>query len=354
MSKQDEKDEQAGAIFVSHASEDLALVKALVELMKAGLGVPEAAIFCTSLKGHGIPLGEDFSDYMKTKIQKPRLVILLITPAYLESLFCLMETGAVWSRSLNPMPIVVPPVSYASVTKTLGLIQAWRIDDEDGLVDFKAKVLAAVTNTEPRTEHTWMAKRADWLRNLPELLRTLPPATRVAKATHDAVVQTVEAQNNTIADLEAQRDQHLSTIAELRALKDREALIAYDTAKGNTGPKQEFERLLSALSQARPERLSLHVYQHILLEHSGGDPTPDWEGYKDLFSAAHEYRFIDGDQPSAPGRWDGPKLRKVESALYDLRAFLKDIDNGEFVREQQEAGEPMELNDREFWERHLG
>lgn len=346
-------DQDSGAIFISHASADVELVKALVELMKAGMGVPESAIFCTSLKGHGIPFGQDFNAYMKSKIQNPKLVILLITPAYLESHFCLMETGAVWSRSLNPLPIVVPPVSYSSVTRTLGLIQTWSIDDEDGLVDFRQKVLEVIQTLEPRGDHAWMQKRAEWLRRLPDLIENLQKSTMVARATHDNALKTIEAQNEAISDLEAKSDELRATITELRALKDREALKDHDKAKGVTGPEEEFNELISALSRARPERLSLHVYRHILLERSGGNPTPDWDGYRDLFNLAGEYRFIDETHNSAPGRWDSPKLRAAKEALGTLQRFLDDIDNGDFVREQEDAGTPMDLKDREFWEHHI-
>jgi len=106
-------------IFISHAVADKSLARLFVDLLKEGIGVPSAAIFCSSLKGHGIPFTEDFNDYMKQQIQAPKLVVLIMTPAYLESAFCLMELGASWANSLKALPVVVPPVAFDTVSKTL-------------------------------------------------------------------------------------------------------------------------------------------------------------------------------------------------------------------------------------------
>jgi len=88
-------------IFVSHAVADQPLAKLLVDFLKEAIGVPSSAIFCSNVKGHHIPFGEDFNDYIKQQIQKPRLVILVMTPAYMESSFCLMELGAAWAPATH-------------------------------------------------------------------------------------------------------------------------------------------------------------------------------------------------------------------------------------------------------------
>ncbi len=132
-------------IFISHAVADQALAKMLVDFLKEAIGVPEPAIFCSSVKGHHIPLGEDFNAYIKQQLQNPKLVILLMTPAYMESSFCLMELGAAWARNAASLAVVVPPISYHEVTKTLGLKQAWDITDKPGLVDFRELIVGIAT-----------------------------------------------------------------------------------------------------------------------------------------------------------------------------------------------------------------
>jgi hypothetical protein len=47
-------------IFLSHAVADQRLEKLLVDFLKEAIGVPNNTIFCSGVKGHDIPLGEDF------------------------------------------------------------------------------------------------------------------------------------------------------------------------------------------------------------------------------------------------------------------------------------------------------
>ena len=62
------------AIFISHAVADQKLAKLLVDFLKEGIGVPNSAIFCSSVKGHGTPLTEDFNNYIREKMKNPKLV----------------------------------------------------------------------------------------------------------------------------------------------------------------------------------------------------------------------------------------------------------------------------------------
>ncbi|WFU31285.1 toll/interleukin-1 receptor domain-containing protein [Bradyrhizobium brasilense] len=105
------------------------------------------SIFCSSVDGHNIP-PEDFNAYIKNQIETPNLVILLMTPAYMESLYCLMELGAAWVQSSKSLPIVVPPVAFDVVTKTLDLRQAWKIDATNGS-----------STSRPSFSHQYRARR---------------------------------------------------------------------------------------------------------------------------------------------------------------------------------------------------
>jgi hypothetical protein len=73
------------AIFISHAAKDEQLVEEFVDLLQVGIGVHPDDIFCSSLPGMGIPIGTDFINYIKCKVQNPDLVILVVTPAFWSS-----------------------------------------------------------------------------------------------------------------------------------------------------------------------------------------------------------------------------------------------------------------------------
>ncbi|MGG7577959.1 toll/interleukin-1 receptor domain-containing protein [Rhizobium sp. Nf11,1] len=122
-------------VFISHATADARLAKLMVNFLKEAVGVKDGDVFCNSITGHGVPLMADFNGYIRDQIEQPYIVLALVTPAYFDSDFCLMELGAAWSKSLKTLAVVVPDVSFDIVTKTLGLKQAWRINDHiQGLV----------------------------------------------------------------------------------------------------------------------------------------------------------------------------------------------------------------------------
>ena len=54
----------------------------------------------------GIPGGTNFVDHIKSQIQKPDLILLMLSPNYMESMFCLCELGAGWAMSHDMIPII--------------------------------------------------------------------------------------------------------------------------------------------------------------------------------------------------------------------------------------------------------
>jgi len=188
-----------GKVFISHATADAALAKLVVNFLKEAVGVRDADIFCSSLPGHSIPLMEDFNQYIKDQIEQPALVLALLSPAYFDSDFCLMELGAAWAKSLKTLAVVTPEVPFDLVTRTLGLKQAWRINDHTRLSEFRDAFKGL--DLESRSSTTWEGKSAEWRRRMPTILRGLSSSQLVAKATLDSALAEV-ANVNRIADEE--------------------------------------------------------------------------------------------------------------------------------------------------------
>jgi len=229
-------------IFISHAVADKRLAKLLVDFLKEAIGVPASAIFCSSVKGHRIPLGEDFNTYIKQQIQRPKLVILLMTPAYMESSFCLMELGAAWAQSSMNIAIVVPPIDYDTVTKTLGLKQAWKITDKSGLIDLRNVVRETMPDLEERLDHTWDDKRTQWGVDLKKILSKLQQATKVDADKHEKA----------LADLR-ERDEEVERLENaLARAQERYSELEKGQRQGRSeGIKQENVRLASGAERIR-------------------------------------------------------------------------------------------------------
>ena len=339
-------------IFVSHATADKALARVLVDLLKEGIGVPGHAIFCSSLKGHGIPFTEDFNDYMKEQIQKPKLVILLMTPSYLESAFCLMELGASWAKSLTALPVVVPPVEFDIVSKTLGLKQAWGINDAAGLTDLRKLVRDNLT-TEPRDDHTWDEKRAEWKLKLKKVLKDLAPASNVPAATHNALKASAADQGGEIVALQAMLEKANDTIEALKTAKNPSDVKSIMANHSDEDADSVFEELLDEVKGARPKEASNAVFKHILLDHFDLAGGINWySSDRDEFERAIQYKLFSPDDGHAV-QWGGAKLKPLSKAIGNLITFLASDEGDALAKEHQADGIPMEADDLGFWEYHL-
>ena len=339
-------------IFISHAVADKKLAKALVAFLKEAIGVPEKSIFCSSVEGHGIPLGADFNKYMKSKIQKPKLVILLITETYLERHFCLMELGAAWAISLNACPIVVGDVPFSTVTNTIGLKQAWDISNRTGLNDLKQMIEATNIKLEKRGLHAWDDKRSEWDKKLARILPKLPKGTMATRQELDKARDRVLDQEETISDLERQLGRASEQIDSLKACKNADQVDDVVKEFSDTSLDVEFKSLTDALSKAMPTRIWSGVYLHVLLDYFDLAGEIDWFNDKDEFKTAIQYKLISGDEGHQV-LWGTNKLKKIETALIAISDFLENPENSQFISAKEDQDVPMELADRAFFEHHL-
>lgn len=340
-------------IFISHAVADKALADKFVAFLKEAIGVPAKSIFCSSVEGQGIPLGDDFNEYMKTQIQSPKLVILLMTPRYMESWFCLMELGATWAKSLKALPIVVPPVRFSAVASTLGLKQGWSIDDDTKLIDLRDMIKETGIALEDRTDHDWDKKRAGWKADLKRLLRQLATATSVSEADHEAVQGELAEVKKELVSLQEVYEEANETIEELKAAKDSDAVKAIMSKKAGFSPENKFKELLEVISELRPN-VSLSFYRNVIMDRYGKALDIDWS-YLDQKSDAQsaiQYKIMDPDPPH-DYLWKEKKLKKVDEAIRALEEFLESEEAEEFVQEREDAGKTMDTDDLEFWEDNL-
>ena len=337
-------------IFISHAVADKPLATLLVDFLKEAIGVPTSAIFCSSVKGHHIPLGEDFNAYIKQKIQGPKLVILLMTPAYMESSFCLMELGAAWAQDSTSVAIVVPPVDYSDVTKTLGLKQAWKITDKPSLVDLRQLVVKTIPNLEERSEHTWDDKRTNWNIALKKMIPKLQQATKVDAAKHQEAIDELSEKSEEIGQLEKSLGIAQEKYAELEKVKDKDEVKALKKRGADSEALQAgFDELIKEVIESKPKTANV-VFKHMILDHFGMAGKINWFNDREEFEDAVKYGLISQDDDGV--RWNRDKLLPLRKALRAVQDFLSS-EEGETLRKLQDSDVPMEPDDLEFWEYHL-
>jgi hypothetical protein len=129
----------------------------------------------------GIPTGKDFVDFIRSKLQSPELVLLVLSPEFFKSQFCNNEVGATWGMSIPIYPILVPPIGHADLRGVLAGKQAVSVCDKEGLNNLRDDLTERLNLTPLRTSH-WERKRDKFLGKLAGLISSQRITTEVTPA----------------------------------------------------------------------------------------------------------------------------------------------------------------------------
>lgn len=101
----------AEKLFISHASEDRAVVAHFVHLLEDGLGFQRPQIVCSSLPGYGFAPGTPFDNDIREHIRTADALFALVSPAFLTSGYCMAEVGVAWGLDRPIVPLLLPNMS---------------------------------------------------------------------------------------------------------------------------------------------------------------------------------------------------------------------------------------------------
>jgi len=90
-------DNKKPVIFLSHSHKDADLANVLESQFNAVFG-KKAVIFEASSIPNNIPSGQNFFDVIRKRINNMNLILFLLTPNSLNSLWVWFEMGAAWNR----------------------------------------------------------------------------------------------------------------------------------------------------------------------------------------------------------------------------------------------------------------
>ena len=110
-------------------------------------------------------------------------MIPLITPAYLDSTFCMYELGASWVREVEMLPLVLPPVERSRLPGPLGTMQAASLT-KAGLNEIVRAVVRATSGAE--LSPAWEDTRDGAME---AIVRLLPTQQRAWATTPQAVLR---------------------------------------------------------------------------------------------------------------------------------------------------------------------
>lgn len=149
---------QMKQVFISHASSDKDIVEELVEILEV-IGLSSEQIFCTSLPGYDIGLGENFLDSIKEKLADNTLTLFLLTHNFYSSPVCLCEMGAVWVQTKQHIPILIPPFDFKNIEGVIPLTQGFKINDPLKLNSFKEQIEETFSISPTASSASWERKR---------------------------------------------------------------------------------------------------------------------------------------------------------------------------------------------------
>lgn len=342
------------SVFVSHATKDKDLVAAVVDLIEDGVGVPESEIFCSSLDGYGIPTGENFIQHIKSQIDEPSVVILLLTPSYFKSNFCLCEMGAAWVKSHKIFPILVPPLTYADVKDVLTSTQAAKIDDDIKYNELREHLIEVLEFT-PKTNTKWDTKRKAFLKKLPGLLKKLSIPEEVSPEEHFAVKsQLVEAQE-ALSEYEDELQGLKEYVKKLENAKNKDEVTKLKKEFSATGVGEEFESLINEIRNYKPIVGGGEVLKFILCNYYDKPYKINHFEFGEEFAKAARCNFITLDGQEVV-EWDNARMKKLEGKLRALGKLIDSDERGEDLHQyfSEQSDVPLEPDNQEFWEHAYG
>lgn len=307
-----------------------------------GCEVRKADIFCTTLPGMKIPAGTpNYIEAIRKEVEKPDLVILVISPNYLESKFCLCELGAAWALGLPLFPFVVPPLKKSEVKATLAVTQSGLITDSDFLDEFRDKVKEFHSTSV--TTGAWNAAKDAFLKVIPRIIAALPAPETVAKSLLDKAQQDFAQATEEIVKRDTEIEKLSAHIAALEKLKDRAGVAKVraeysDDAAELASLINEAKAALKKLQSATPYVLFCDLKGVPVIFNSSSNPQVD------AAVGANEIQYDDqGFRPN----FGKAKVASASEAIEALNGFIRDTDHEDAVS-HFEAEEDTELDLHDF------
>lgn len=343
--------DRGGIIFISHAVADKELVDAFVDFLQTGCGVRHEEVFCSSLEGLTIPEGSSFVQFMEDSLREADFVIMIITPSYYESVFCVCELGATWILQHDNFPLLVPPLEWADLKAVLNPKQGAKINDPSDLANLLDR-LKAIGKSTMSTARFELKKDAfiEKFKMLKVKGKTNVSAKEYEelKKKYDGAVKATLEYDEEIAKLKKQFD-------DLAAMKAPSDVLAVVLA-GSNEPEQlalmikAFKKSAKKLPNAALEAIFSETRGEMyrLPEYFGNETTCD------AAQNAAERQFVKIDENVVTALSSHPAVEEVQNRLNELRNFIGGASEELAKKYQQDHSHQFSIYNRDFWEKNLG
>lgn len=144
-------------LFVSHSSDDAALVELLVDLLQSALDLEPDRIRASSVDGYRLPAGIAFEEALRRETQDARAFVGVISPASLKSAYVAFELGSRWGARRHLVPLLTRDVPPDALKGPLASLNAMALSERAQLLQL-VDDLAAELGVRARAPHQYAHK----------------------------------------------------------------------------------------------------------------------------------------------------------------------------------------------------
>ena len=162
-----EKSNKTPMVFISHSSNDIAFVEALVDLLEF-LGLNNNTMFCSSVPGYGIPLSGRIIDNLLSIFENYNLYVIFVqSPSYYNSPISLNEMGAAWILKSEFCSLLTQDMEF---DKMKGVIDSSYISIKVNAADAASRLnqmkddIVSMFNLNQPDASRWETKRDNFLK----------------------------------------------------------------------------------------------------------------------------------------------------------------------------------------------
>jgi Txe/YoeB family toxin of Txe-Axe toxin-antitoxin module len=339
-------------IFISHSTKDKDIAYELVSLMQLGLGLHPNDIFCTSLEGMGITAGQNFISFIKEQITEPDFVVLLLSPSYYKSKFCLCELGASWILCHNMIPILIPPLEHNDIKDVLTTVQILDITNNNQLDQIPDIIYEKLKDLKKTNTAVWTSKKEKFVKNILEIIKNKPKEPVVNEEKYKKLDKDYRDAVDEITKLNDIIEKKERLIEKLTNAKDAEQVknILHDELDNVS----KFEKLVSKCNDCLGELSNLVVYA-LYKSYVGGYLKFEFgkDDYNNELNEAIEDGFLIGGEEIVINE-DKSKVSRAKKILNELKNFIDNLqDNSFFEYYEKRYDEQPDIESRAFWKEHF-
>lgn len=334
-------------IFLSHAAADEELVKEFEKYLSRALGIPSAAIFCSSLEGQGVTKGDGFVDSIREAANNSKAVVALISPAYLDSAFCMGELGAAWILQTHRLPLIVPPNTFANMNATLLGIAGVKIDNvtalKQGIEDLRNKI-----NIAAPASGVLDRANEDWKKAWKKLKNKVPNGQRVEAAIHHQVVEDLSKSKAKVSALKESMTELEANYNALLKAKTPAEVSALQNKNSDTSWEEAFDEHLDTIRNLYRSVGGREIAIHLIADSLGLNSYPDDDTPGDELSRAAKLGVWDEENRT----WVYTReVKQIGNCVDSIRELL--AENEHAVDDLKTRGLEDDPDRRLFWEEHL-